>query len=540
MLINSRSIHTPIILSSLIAGCIAFAALAYCLYRANDLALRFNEHIEIGEGRISALRDMYAQGLQGGQALRNIILDPANPQAYKNLESADAKFATGMEKLNAIALRAPELLPITKEIESLWRGLQAPRKLVLDATKIEQQRAIMLLNKEETPVWRKLRELLLQTIDDQSKAIEIVRSKVQQERQTTLRIGLIAMLITALVSAAVLISNTRHLARSLGALDESTRQLSSGQCDLTQRLPVHGRDEFARIAEAFNLFISSLQKTMGDVRNAALQLNQSADQMRAQVNRASERSDEQSKRSTSAANGIEALTSGIVIVADSATGLRQKSDQSLGIAQQSIQALTHLQSDLLAIQQSVGRISSSVEDYVNSAGEITTFTGEVRDIADQTNLLALNAAIEAARAGEAGRGFAVVADEVRKLAEKSGRSASEINSVTQALTEKATHLQAAVGESLQALQASQGALDSVNLSLEKSSSMAEEEHLSVDAITASVTEQRNASSTILTSVDDIARLAAENVQVLREAAQSVTRFAELAASLNQQVAGFRL
>jgi len=540
MLIQTRSIHTPIIASSIFAGIIAFAALAYVLVAVDRMAARFAEHIESGEARLSILQDLYAQGLQTGQAIRNIILDPANPQAYKNLEAANGKFATGLESAKRIAQRAPDFLPLVSDIEARWLALQPPRKQVLESVRSDQQRAIALLNKEETPVWRKLRELLLESIDQQSKATEAVRANVQQERNRTLSIGIAAMLLTALISTAVLFLNTRKLAHSLRLLDDSTRQLASGQGDLTQRLPVKGQDEFARIASSFNQFIANLQKTMAGILGAAQQLDQAARQMREKVNLATNRSTEQNQRSSLAAEGVQSLARGIAAIADSATHLRQQSDQSLDVAQESLRALTRLQTDLVEIRHSVGRISSSVEDYVNSAGQITTFTGEVRDIADQTNLLALNAAIEAARAGEAGRGFAVVADEVRKLAEKSGRSAAEINAVTQSLTDKSTHLQSAVDEALRALQQSAEALDAVSSSLRSSEHAVEEEHHSVDAITESVAGQQTTSSSVLASVDEIARLTAENARVLQESAHSTQQFAELATTLNNQVAGFKL
>lgn len=540
MSIRCRSIHTPIILSSIFAGLIAFAALAYVLLAVDRLAERFTRHIETGEASLSVLQDLYAQGLQTGQAIRNIILDPGNPQAYKNLEAAEKKFVSGLEKAKTIAVKRPEFLPLVGEIESRWQALQQPRQRVLGMVRADQGQAITLLNKEETPVWRKLRELLLEAIANQEKQTESVRAGVQQEKQQTLLIGLFAILFMAAVSAAVLFFNTRYLANNLRLLEESTGQLASGQGDLTQRLPVNGENEFARIAANFNRFITHLQETMAGVRQTAQQLNQTAVVMSRQITQAAERSDEQSQRSTGAAAGVEELSVRIGVIADNAGELRGQSDESLKIAQTSAQALTHLHRELDDIQQSVAKISASVEDYVNSAGKITVFTGEVRDIADQTNLLALNAAIEAARAGDAGRGFAVVADEVGKLAEKSGRSATEINLVTQALTEKAGHLLASVEQTRHALAESQGALDEVNTSLQSSARVVAEEHGNVDAITTSVNEQRGVSTGILGGVDEIARLAGENARVLRETAADSRSFADLAGRLNDQVSGFRI
>jgi methyl-accepting chemotaxis protein len=128
--------------------------------------------------------------------------------------------------------------------------------------------------------------------------------------------------------------------------------------------------------------------------------------------------------------------------------VHQRSQESLRRAEEGGRTLESLVAEVGLAEDAVRQMAVSVEEFVQSTSSITSMTQEVREIAEQTNLLALNAAIEAARAGEQGRGFAVVADEVRKLAEKSARSAGEIDAVTSQLSRQSVAVRKAIDEGL--------------------------------------------------------------------------------------------
>ena len=310
--------------------------------------------------------------------------------------------------------------------------------------------------------------------------------------------------------------------------------------DLSKRATVRSEDEIGQAATAFNGLIDGFANIIRQVIANAGTVSGTATQLSASSTQIAQGSQAQSEAAASTAAAVEEITVSINSVAANTEDVRKLSEKSLQQTQQGNQSVTAMIGEIGRVQDAVNQIAGSVKEFVDSTRAITGMTQQVKEIADQTNLLALNAAIEAARAGEQGRGFAVVADEVRKLAEKSAKSANEIDQVTNSLNQKSTHVEATVQAGLHSLQATQEQIGRVSTMLTEAGEAVTKSSHGVSDIAASVGEQSLASTEIARHVEQIAQMSEENHAAVESNNQDIVRLEQLARELQDAVSRFKV
>ncbi|MBY8230570.1 methyl-accepting chemotaxis protein [Vibrio fluvialis] len=382
--------------------------------------------------------------------------------------------------------------------------------------------------------------LMAQSIDNTDWMLVMVMDKAVLEQPlnqmliTQTLIGLVILLIMALATSWFVARQLNELSNIAAALGD----IAEGDGDLTRRLTVKSDDEVGMLADKFNKFVDRLHVMVKNVRDVSVALNEGANHAARAAGQRSERIRTQQDEITMVATAVTEMASATAEIAGNADNTAKNANQSVELGAQGYQQMQQSKHSIDQLAQELTGAVNIIGELEEHANEISTILSTIRAIAEQTNLLALNAAIEAARAGEQGRGFAVVADEVRVLSQRTHASTEEIqtkiaglqkvtSNAVSVMTESHKLVETSVsdvnqtGESLQAISE---AIQLISDMATQIASAAEEQSLVTADINGNTESVREVSDALASDAQDAVQQAKELHNLAQELDQEISRF----------------
>jgi methyl-accepting chemotaxis protein len=352
-------------------------------------------------------------------------------------------------------------------------------------------------------------------------------------------IGNVSLCLLCLVTLLYLgISAYLTVVESVGELRSVAEEMARG--NLRADVRFSARDELRTVADSFGAMAVTLRDVIGELHRETEALTRSASSLVDNASRVSRASESQSEAAAGTAAAVEEMTVGVEEIARHAGSAEEISRDSGRLSESGGEVVARTVVEMQSIAQVVRESAQVIEELGARSGEISVMVSTIQQIADQTNLLALNAAIEAARAGEQGRGFAVVADEVRKLAERTSLATREISAVINGIQAGTGRAVATMQQGVERVQQGVALTSEAGASMGRIREGSSQVVQAVSDISLALREQSSASNEIARNVERIARMAEENSLAVNETAATANQLEGLAARLRQQVARFQV
>lgn len=425
-----NSLRNKLIATASISTLLLIIVLGLTLLQMSRAEQRFTEFIDRDESAMTQLNSMLADGLLAGIAIRNKLLNPSLKQSRPVTVSAINRVNTNIALLQQVYLNDANWQNQLKELEQNWQKNQQEKMQVL--TLIESNQLIEAeehLVKVEHEGWFAIRNQLQDLVKIQRERFISTRTGIINQGHEDLVLALGLALASLIIGGVLLLILSHRMVINLRSTVDAMKQLNSESSDLNYRLPVSGNDEVGQLAQAFNAFIDHLQQLIIDVTKTSHEVREQMRIVSETSTRSSNEISNQRAETDQVATAMTQMSASVHQVALHASDAANAGHRADAAAKEGQDVVANTIKSINQLAEEIGYSAAAVRKLNDDSKHVSEVLEVIESVAEQTNLLALNAAIEAARAGEHGRGFAVVADEVRSLAERTSTSTQEIQTI---------------------------------------------------------------------------------------------------------------
>ncbi|GHT93021.1 hypothetical protein FACS1894116_04200 [Betaproteobacteria bacterium] len=471
-------------------------------------------------------------------------------QALEKKQIADQKIQEALDQYEKLP-RRPEADVTFQKIKSLyseWKpvivvgvtrelteGLRNPTEESLD----EMNQRILKSSGTVREHTNQITQLIDEMVDFNSKVTE--EGVAEAERTSKNAFTIQIALSIALVLAAIYLgfSTLRAVVKPIEKVRDTVKRIEH-ENNLQLRVDYQAADEVGEMVIAFNAMMSKLQSSFQSIRTNVDEVTNATESLSTAAQQVAASSASQSSSTSSMAASVEEMTVSINTVSGSASDAQSMAQRAGEAAIEGGNIIKRSATEMEAISESVTEASTVIQALGEESQQISGVVQVIKEVADQTNLLALNAAIEAARAGEQGRGFAVVADEVRKLAERTAQSTGDISTMVGKIQVAAKKAVAEMERVVSQVGEGQTLAEQAHEHIQTIQAEANQVFSAITEISSALKEQSQASQDIAKNVESIAQMTDENNAAAEETAAGATRLTQIASEVRNTIAQFKV